>query len=454
MKTWIPEAIMKWPEFLSEPLKELRDYVIEKREECFCIISLDLHIYEERVLFSLELDKKLPWSVICTYEDDHNPYKFEYYKEDLLIVKKHFLRGWLEDMIWDRDSRVQYECQLPDRLEDIGLGSEEKGYFFRDESIGFSIDSLRKYRDKYRNTPFKKRKKRPRYYDPKKSMTKSDNYWYVYITQDLWCYYYDRKPDIIYNGDIPFVGLMSSIRCPKSNETELTVIANYISWQELLREYKPNKSGERMKRRNNCLKEIRQLHDAAVADTAIIPDDMNELIKQISGEKRISKLSGDDQNKIGEWIEKSPKVRLAIRKAQFKYIRKMTNKVYEKRISGGWVKDLAEGFNVWFTPLWMPLPATASEREFTRSNLFKIEEIGTIKISIKIGPTYLIVSWWRDTVVIGDLSVNFSARERMAGYLPLGASTHGERLFCFDELKLDPSKNNLDISIKFELEKA
>ncbi|MCP4111444.1 MAG: hypothetical protein GY749_38935 [Desulfobacteraceae bacterium] len=117
MKEWIPKEILDMPEFLSEDLKKLRDYLTKRREEDFIEISLVLHVYEERVLFYYELPPEqriiLPWSVIGTYEDE----SYKSSPEQKRKVKEYFLTGWLEDQLWDVNLQEQQEENIPERSE-------------------------------------------------------------------------------------------------------------------------------------------------------------------------------------------------------------------------------------------------------------------------------------------------------------------------------------------------
>ncbi|MCP4112544.1 MAG: hypothetical protein GY749_44630 [Desulfobacteraceae bacterium] len=447
MKDWIPKEIIEWDEFLSESLKEVRDYILANRNENFYIISLDLYTYEERVLFYFDVDecKKIGWKYIVNFEDENGITR----KEDERKVKRHFLRGWLEDRIWDKKLKKQHEYKIPDNLDTISLAPEDKGYFFRDESVEFAKNSFQKFRDKYRFANCNTRGKNPRFIDNTNNRGISGT-WYVYVAEELRYFYYDRTTHKTYCSEIAVDNeKFHSISCARKTETPQAVIANYISWQDMLWTAERTEKGDKMKR-NNCFEEMRQLVGSAEKDTFLIPSDIRVLINIISNEKRISELTGNEQDKIIQTAKISPKVRLAVRKAQLNYIRK---KIRETNASTSPNLDITEKICEWVSPIWTLLPATAALSSDSRKKEFEIEKLGTIEIAIKVEAAYMIVSWHRKTLAAGALFINFQA-EKDNSYFSLGSKTSGKKMFSHKELNLDPTRSQLDVSIKFELAKG
>ncbi|MCP4111443.1 MAG: hypothetical protein GY749_38930 [Desulfobacteraceae bacterium] len=97
--------------------------------------------------------------------------------------------------------------------------------------------------------------------------------------------------------------------------------SDFTEWDSaLLVQHYPN--GKDMKQRNNCLEQVKKLHVQANEEKISIPDDVNRILRRIETEKRLCELNEDDQNKIRQLSEISPKVRLALRTAQLKFVQK------------------------------------------------------------------------------------------------------------------------------------
>ncbi len=269
MKEWISKEIVEMDEFLSSELAELRDYIIENRNEDFTDISVNLHVYEERVLFYYEFPPEdrtvLPWSVIGTYETEENIGDlYQSPSEQKRKVKEYFMKGWLEDQLWDADSKEQQEEKIPEGCEKIGLFSEDEGYFFWSESVRFSNDSVQKYWEKYRKLKPSQRSQRTRFTDRNFSRTANDDTWHIYVTSEFASFYYDRKTTLKDSAVYPVIQKeMKTIGCSKKTETVHAVIANYISWQEYLWACRLNRNGKNMKPRNNCLEQMKSLYKEA-----------------------------------------------------------------------------------------------------------------------------------------------------------------------------------------------
>ena len=236
---WLPKEILEMDEFLPDELKKLRDYVLIERGED---ISIDLHVFEERVLFSsLFNDKKLHWSTISTYEQEilsDGTFNVRSYKADIRTIKRHFLRGWLEVQLWDRGlNRKQIIYEPPEKSEDVGLISSIKDYFFLNETAAFSLSCMKNFYYKYFTLQPFERHSRPRFMLSELSDS-DENEWTVFVDQKLFDFYYDSK-------NIPGLELNTPhnnnytkvINFNRRTEAFHAALANFITWQEYLHEF-------------------------------------------------------------------------------------------------------------------------------------------------------------------------------------------------------------------------
>ncbi len=467
MKYWLPEEIMDFDEFLSEDLKKIRDYAVRVRNEDFYLISIDLHCYEERVLFSFDLGlETIGWGEIVKYAHDYGEYPVRFYKEQRRKVKSHFLRGWLEDQLWDFSTAKQQELRPPENSGVSGLLHEKQNGFFYGESAEFSADTAGNYWKKYRSLSHRHRSERPRYINPA-LVSANTSVWYVFVPEELARHYYDRSVKIEYDLDFPPVGAMKTVTCAKKTDTEHAVIANYISWQELLRFYESSENGDtKMKPRDNCLERMKKLYYEASLEKYEVPPEVVRLLKKIGTEKRISELPSHEQEILCRAAESSPKIQRLFRMAQLEYIHLKTKDCQKSatRVNAGryavenpGAKSPSSRLIRWISPAWEPMwsgrTVTASEIP-GQVHVFSGED-GDIRLSChweapyKNDPAHIRLEWKADIGSTGELRVRFMNPETSAilSEFRLGTDLSGEEFFTAGQLGFDPSSVKWAVSL-------
>jgi hypothetical protein len=320
MKKWLPKEIIEMDEFLPENLKKLRNNVKKARGDD---ISFELHVFEERVIFSDDSNQKLPWSIIGAYEDH---YSAKIYRIEPRHVKKLFLQGWMEVMAWERGERQdQVFYPVPKNIQQ--LACTDDGQFFHGESTLFSIDCMNTYLKKYLYQQPKKRQKRIRFINLRRSRSLNTN-WHVFVDQKLWHYYYDTNERIneLFNGKFPPIGEMSSLNCSKKSEACHATIANFDSWQSFLHRLH-TKKGDIMNNENSILGRIETMKHNAANDPTQISPDISKMIDRLE-KMRISELNQNEQKMITNAATISPKIQLEIRKAQLRFIQSQLRMAY------------------------------------------------------------------------------------------------------------------------------
>lgn len=312
------KSFVKKEEFLGLELTELRDYLVNKQGQNFYEVSLDLHVYEERAMsFDINMRRsKIKWEIIGIFEDEIEVGDgWKLYKSEPVErreLKKRFLRGWLEDQLWDTGSKTQTEYE-PESLSAIEF-SESKGHFFHEEHDRFSRDSVRRCWD-CRGLKAKKWRSRPRLTDKKLSTGDGDT-WHVYVNEKLALFYYDTKTPIKFYAESPYgAERMAAINFLKENETLHAAISNYIEWQRIMNIYNGTY------KKNNCMAQIEQLYDDAGHCDKEIPEDIKNILRKIATTSRFCELGPTEQEAVTRAKNESAKVRLAFRLAQLNYIR-------------------------------------------------------------------------------------------------------------------------------------
>jgi len=317
---WFPKKLTQMEEFLPEDLKPLRNYVKYYRNDD---ISIELHVFEERVLFS-EGDKKLSWSIIGSYED-HISQKI--YKTKTRHVKKLFLQAWMEIQAWKRGlNKKQLFYDPPENIQQMCTKKEDQ--FFYGESTNFSIDCMNNFLSKYLKIPPRKRHQRPRFFNLKQSRT-SQKQWQVFVHNTLWKYYYDSNESIENLHSYHFLeGIeeMSTLNCTKKDEACHAAIANFDSWQLFLHKLTA-KEGDMMNNNASILKKLEQLKTDAANDPQPISQDISNIIQKLSF-TRLCELNKKEQTMIKSASNDSPKIQLEMRKAQLRYIQAKKEQAY------------------------------------------------------------------------------------------------------------------------------
>jgi len=321
---WFPKKLTQMEEFLPEELKPLRNYVKYYRNDD---ISFELHVFEERVLFS-EGDKKLSWSIIGSYEDYISQ---KTYNTESRHVKKLFLQAWMEIQAWERGSRKkQLFYDPPENIQQICTKKEDQ--FFYGESTHFSIDCMNNYLSKYLKLPPRKRHQRPRFFNLKQSRT-SKSQWQVFVHNKLWKYYYDsneRIEDLHTDHFLAGIEEMSTLNCTKKDEACHAAIANFDSWQFFLH-ILTAKEGDIMNNNDSILEKLEQLKTDAENDPQPIPQDISYIIQKLSY-KRLCELNQKEQTMIKTESHNSPKIQLEMRKAQLRYFQAKKEQAYQSHV--------------------------------------------------------------------------------------------------------------------------
>jgi len=310
MIKWLPKKIIDMEEFLPEDLNDLRNHVKKNRGDD---ISFELHVFEERVIFS-DSHQKLPWSIIGAYEDH---FSAKIYRTEPRHVKKLFLQGWMEVMAWERGANQdQLFYPMPDNIQQLSYTNE--GQFFHGESTLFSIDCMNTYLRKYLYQKPQKRQKRIRFMNLKHARSSNAN-WHVFVGQKLWHYYYDTHERISerFTGKFPPIGEMTSLNCSKKSEACHATIANFDSWQSFLHKLY-TKEGDTMNNEFSILGKMEQWKHNAENDPQKISPDISEIIDRLE-KTRICELKPNEQKKLTNAAAISPKIQLEIRKAQLRF---------------------------------------------------------------------------------------------------------------------------------------
>lgn len=467
MSGWIPKEICSMDEFLPENLKPLRDYVRKERGED---ISVALHVFEERVLFSLpqnsELEAilselwgtafeagghRLGWETIRIYEHE-TEYSVKKFEIEKRRVKRYFLRGWMEVGMWERGLGKKQEIYPAPAGEDA---DEREGMFFYGEPARLSLDAMQNYRN-YLNLKPKERPPKPRFINQKLSAAK-ENTWHVFVTGDLRQYYYEAAEAIQNPHSAKFPPLpkdMTTINCLKNNETGHAAVANYDSWQTFLHALNTER-GNTMNPENTVLEEIRELQKEAVCDLSPILPEIKAILKRISTDTRLSELSKNDQDKIRQASQSSPKVRLLLRMGQLKFIRSKTAEYLAEKTRPNEdthtekLSDISNTLVKWLSPLWEPqwagMHVSAGDIP-EQKHRFRMKE-GEIEISCRWRsphgntPAYVQVSWAADITTDCEFWLLFinPGTKAVLSEVFLGTALEGGKIITSKTLGFDPS---------------
>ncbi|KPA09442.1 hypothetical protein MHK_010358 [Candidatus Magnetomorum sp. HK-1] len=319
MEKWLPKRVLEMEEFLPEDLNKLRNSVKKNRRH---EIAYELHVFEERVLFSNK-DKILPWTVIGTYEDHLSTKKF---LADPRHVKKLFLQGWMEVQAWKRGGEKKQVFYETPNVKEAHI--KHNGQFIKDESTFFSIDCMKNFFTKYLKFKSKKRQKKRHYMKLKHSIS-SESHWYVFVSQLLWKYYYDhpeKVKDYATDTFTPINEKMTTLKLSKKFESTHATIANFDSWQFFLDQLN-TKEGDIMTNQSSILKRLEDLKKDADNDPDPIPENISEIIDKISIMRR-NELDEKDNKILTNAAVHSPKIQLAIRKAQLRYLQGIKKGAY------------------------------------------------------------------------------------------------------------------------------
>ena len=317
---WIPKEITQMEEFISFPLAQLRDYVLKTRNED---ITIPLHVFEERHV--LMDDSIMSWSTIACFENEfpQNP-DYQPYSAEIRTVKKYFLHAWNEVRMWDHGGHEKQVIYDPCSLEDIGLNANIQDHFVFAKDCLFSMNAMTAY-FQYINTLTGLRKKKPRFFQLSKQKDKA---LHVFVSDQLFNYYYGNET-IKHQSTKHFKHAdlsMKTITCLTDTQKMHAAIANFNSWQEYLHhiqgqsfmDYEKTISGQMKKEQIEATK-----------DPTIFSDHIQEILHELSYNKRLCELNHMDSDTIQQAAARSPKIRVALRKAQLHYIRQKKLAVYE-----------------------------------------------------------------------------------------------------------------------------
>ncbi|KPA09888.1 hypothetical protein MHK_009908 [Candidatus Magnetomorum sp. HK-1] len=468
---WIPDYITNEEQFLDSKLEPLRNYVLAYRNED---ISIPLFAYENRVLFSANLkdlseileDTKqagfLGWECIRHFEYESHDGSISKFSIDKRIIQECFLRGWLEVNLWNRgDQKTQIIYKPPNSLIENSM-SGCRNHFIHGESVTFSFKAMRIYWKKYLSLKPGKRRKRIVFFT--KSHT-DDNSWYVYVSPDLWRFYYGKKSDEmeekIYTSQSDILHERKTIVFRKQNESKHAAISNFDSWQAFIHQ---NSEGE--KSMNNCiLKCFQKLQDEANKDSTRIILSVKVILKKIATQTGISGLSSMERSVIQKASNESPKIRLLVRMTQQLFIRskiaeyfyrldqsheEISSKTYTMTDSlGKTVKSGLFRFVEWMSPIWEPSLAgqliTAADIP-EQKHCFKMKD-GEVRLyclwraSYNDKPAYVRIKWDANISSGYEIWIVFFNPETklFLSEIPLGTHLSGGTVIQSTRLKFDPS---------------
>ncbi len=210
-----------------------------------------------------------------------------------------------------------------------------------------------------------------------------------------------------------------------------------------------------------------------------IPDDVNRILRQIETEKRLCELNEDDQNKIRRLSQTSPKVRMALRTAQLRFIQKKKSEAYKRYIAEevrenesvneetsviSIVRETAEQVTDFISSLrWIPdgageaiVAADISEQEKT----IKTDE-GEIRITCVWGgetdddPAYIWVKWDAGMKSDAEFVIQIINPETHKIYYEIrpGKIRQGNTTIESEKLKFDPTEIKWGIAVTKECDK-
>jgi len=221
MENLIPKKIILEEEFLPPELIEIRNHVLLNRGED---ISIPLHIYEERVLFSefYPDEDLISWSTIGNYYYDNKTI----FKINQQYLKQLFLRGWIEVNIFKRNNIY---TDIPEWVNQKYFDN----FFILNENINFSKEVFYNFIYNFLLIKPKKRKKKIKLF--KTTKINQELNWYVFVSPELRYYYYGNvttiKNNLKNNNEI---GDLVTITFSKKNESMSAAMANFESWQNFL----------------------------------------------------------------------------------------------------------------------------------------------------------------------------------------------------------------------------
>ncbi len=477
---WIPREITEADEFLPEELKEIHQYMKEHHVEN---IAAALHVFEERVLFDSELSeelekilrgetagkqihkgagirKPLAWETIRIYPHEtekDGKYIVKEFHADKRKVKQYFLRGWMEVGLWDRGEHRERKIYLPpEKPERLGLSSGKKGQFFYGEDVRFSLEVMRNFQEKYLALKSAQRDLRPRFVNLTHSVT-GGTAWQVFVTSELRNYYYDEGETVQNEHSAEFTpvcGKMHTLNCLKKNETGHAVIANYDSWQAFIHACMTK---EKIMRNIPISVQMRRLREAAVKDTAPVPGEIREILKQIAAGAKIGDLSQEEQNRLSQTSEISSKIRLMSRLAKLRYIRTKTAEHLAAQTAPRVIQTVRDRLIKWMSPVWEPqwagVHAGAGDIP-EQKHRFRMKD-GEIEISClwksayKKTPAYIQITWAATISTDAELWLCFVSSETgdFLSEVCLGTHLEGGKILTEKTLGFDPSKEKWAVSV-------
>ena len=411
MSTWIPNHIKAMDEFLDEELHALAEYVWKERQ---VDIREELYVYENRVLLHnyAEIEKKigdkdyyeivtkqglninpLNWSSILVFEDENKDPCREY-EIELRAGKKLFLKGWLEVDLWDMGNcETQFYYSKPQNASDIGLTSDSQGYFILSQEYIFSISVMDVFLNKYISTNkggniFTNKLKEHLLED-------NDDKWHLLVNHDIIQYYFDHNEKVSEMGEYKIPEKLDNdwgvISFRKDNQALHAAIANCISWQNFLSKLK----GDNMGKKDKILDRVNSRYTGIYIDKTEISHEVDKIIKKLSSTHRINELDKNEYVMISNLIQKSPKIKLLVRRAQMNYVRTKISEEFskssEKRsmdfIS---VNNIFEGISkVLCDNLSIFTPAMAHKAEIKQEK-YKVKSLIEFTCSIKDNSYYLV----------------------------------------------------------------
>lgn len=469
---WIPREITETDEFLPEELKAIHQYMKAHHGEN---IAAAIHVFEERVLFdsglteelerilggeAAETRKPLAWETIRIYSHEtekHGKYIVREFHVDKRKVKQYFLRGWLEVGLWDRGERKKRKIYPPpENLETLGFCSGKKGQFFYGEDVRFSLDAMRNFQEKYLALKPEQRDSRPRFVNLKHSVT-GGTAWQVFVSSELRKYYYDEGETVQneHSAEFPPVcGEMQTLNCLKKNETGHAVIANYDSWQEF---FHACMIKEKPMKNIRISEQMRQLREAAAKDMTPVPAEIREILKQIATGAKIGDLSQEEQNRLSQTSEISPKIRLMSRMAQLRHIRSKMAAHLAAQTAPPLIQIIGDRLIKWMSPAWEPqwagVHACAGDIP-EQKHRFRMKD-GEIEISVlwksayKKTPAYVQIAWAATVFTNAELWLCFVNSETgdVLSEICLGTYPEGGKLLTEKTLGFDPSKEKWAVSV-------
>jgi hypothetical protein len=362
------DEIIYEEEFLPEELEEIRSYVKEHRKEDIVRV---LYIYDQRDLLPKYLEdideyliekkqkgentqkeineknetedkeiNKFGWEIIKEYEETGSSLS-----EDQ--VRFFYLRGFLECQLWLQGGKKEQKIYPVPEVKDLSM--EEKDQYLHEEPLQFSLDSMKKYWEKFQNKHPDKRPKTLHLFEwVRSSEGKKPDILNVYARPYLVESYFveGKGKNVVASRTFSFhQGEMRAITCRTDNNSSHAGIINYISWQDYLHSKKEGRPS---------VNPADELITRAERDDRPIPKDVDDIFrKMVRDELLLSDLSAEERQRIKQAEKEMPWIKSLKRYIQLSLIQLKEKQEYRKGLEAfASRKAMLEKFSGEMKKLW------------------------------------------------------------------------------------------------------